>query len=372
MDKKLIDKLKNEKEIPKEVMEKLTQSRTAILNNKIKQDKKIKISYTYKIIISIALAALALVFIITKTPVGAAIEQAFGISKDSGVEIVESNQIPTQLDITSISNGREIKLTKFVSTKKKFAFDYQFNLDDEKLKELLQKQSSPDRKFKKMSVNAQDIDIGLFTEGDTEDVRGGGMYSSTFRVEGDTFYGSVVVTLNREDIPNDAKLSLHIYKLWWTDAEELDQAFLEATADPENMQPFGVDPALVYEGDWVFTIDYKPLTQTAKTNITNVDNITDIRVKNDALQTSVKFVAPMSEGSFPGVTLYKDGIESENQSLGTVVDFEKGEISISFDFSALDTTSVYTIQLNKVDDFTGEALEEIGHFDLQNEAGPPK
>ncbi|MBO0470003.1 hypothetical protein JZO66_05570 [Enterococcus sp. DIV0242_7C1] len=365
MDKKIIDTLKNEKEIPKEVMEKLTYSRTAILNNKIKQDKKIKISYMYKIIISIALAALALLFIITKTPVGAAIEQAFGISKDSGVEIVENNQIPTQLDLTSVSNGREIKLTKFVSTKKKYAFDYQFELNDEKLRALLEKDIA-------VGNSMQFIDFGLFAEGSSEDLFGGVTQYPTFRIEGNMFYGSVVSTFTREKIPDDAKLTLVINRLWWQDNDDFMAAQAAAFADPVHPQPFSVDTALEYEGDWRFEIEYKPLTQTAKTNITNINNITDIRVKNDALQTSVKFIAPLNEQSNPSVTLFKNGVKSENQVDQMIYDLEKGEINISFDFSALDTTSVYTIQLNEADDFTGEALEEIGRFDLQNEAGPPK
>ncbi|WP_332407002.1 hypothetical protein [Pseudolactococcus laudensis] len=49
----------------------------------------------------------------------------------------EENLTPAELNLTSTQNGREIKLTKFMATKKKFIFDYQFKLDDERLKELL-------------------------------------------------------------------------------------------------------------------------------------------------------------------------------------------------------------------------------------------
>lgn len=370
MDKKMIDIIKNEKEIPDEVMEKITRNREDILNRKIKQEQRIfKQNRKKKIALTVLVAAIAGLILVTKTPIGSAIENVFGVSRDSGVQTVESQGIQTKLDLTSIQNGREIKLTKFVSTKKKFAFDYQFKLDDEKLKELLKKQSSPDRQFKKLATNYQDIEIGLFADGDKEDIRGGGVYESSFRVDGDTFYGSVVATLNRDDIPEDANLTLHIYKLNWQDADELDQAFIEASLTDSS---FSVSNALEYTGDWTFEIDYKPLTQTADTEVTNINNLENIRISNDALQTTAKFTFSNPEifsfeagvGKTPGIDIYKDGVKIDISSF--VFDFETGEFTVSFDLSAVDKTSTYKIQLSDVDEFDGHTLSELGSFELKN------
>lgn len=364
MDNKKNEIIIQEKEIPKEVMEKLVQNRENLIKNPIKQEKKrFQMRYKKQIYVTLAIAASLILIALINPQINTAIKNALGISQDSGVAMVENNGIESELNLTSTQNGREITLTKFISTKKKFAFDYQFKLDDEKLKELLEKQRSPDRVFTKNTENAQHIDLGLFVNDNDEDIFGGVSSQSTFRVEGDTFYGSVVATFNQEKIPENAKLTLHIYKLYWQDAEELDQAFLEAS---ETGSPFGVDNALQYEGDWRFEIDYKPLTQTADTQISNVNNITDIKVKNDALQTTVKFTAPIQFESYPAVTLYKGGVKTDNQIFTEIHNTETGEVTISFSLSALDKTSVYTIQLNEID-FEGKPLKEIGHFDIQNQ-----
>ncbi|WP_206912033.1 hypothetical protein IGL98_000070 [Enterococcus sp. DIV0840] len=370
MDKKKNENIIQEKEIPKEVMEKLVQNRKKILNNPIKQEKKkFKMRYKKQIIITFTTAAAVILIAMINPQINTAIKNALGISQDSGVAMIEKKGIQSELNLTSTQNGREITLTKFVSTKKKFAFDYQFKLDDEKLKELLEKQSSPDRVFTKNATDAQHIDLGLFVDDSDEDIFGGVSSQSTFRIEGDIFYGSVVATFNREKIPEDAKLTLHIYKLSWQDAEELDQAFIEAS---NTGSPFGVDNALEYEGDWRFDIDYKPLTQTADTQISNVNNITDIKATSDALQTTIRFIAPLKEFSTPEkpctprITLYKDGIEVENQLFTQISNLETGEIELSISLSSLDTTSVYKIQVNDVDNFSGEAIKEVGFFELQN------
>lgn len=359
-----------EKEIPKEVMAKLAQSRENILNDQIKQErKKFQIKYKKQIGITLAIAASLILIAMINPQINAAIKNAFGISQDSGVAVVENNGIQNELHLTSTENGREITLTKFISTKKKFAFDYQFKLDDEKLKELLKKQRSPDRLFTKNAANAQHIELGLFVNDSAEDMFSGVSSQSTFRIEGDTFYGSVVATFNREKIPEDAKLTLHIYKLSWQDAEELDQAFAEAS---KTGSPFGVDNALEYEGDWRFDIDYKPLTQTADTQIRNVKNITDIKAISDPLQTTVQFIAPLQEFNSPEnllspeVTLYKDGVQAEDQLFTQIYNLETGEIEVSINLSSLDKTSIYKIQVNKVDYSSGEVMEEIGFFELQN------
>lgn len=364
MVKKKNDIITRELDIPKEVMEKLVQNRENILNNHIKQEKKkFNIKYKKQLILSLVIAASIILITLINPQMNTAIKNVLGISTDSGIVAVEDNGIQTELNLTSTYNNREITLTKFVSTKKRFAFDYQFKLDDEKLKELLEKQQSTDRKFTKLTTNFQDLDIGLFVEGQTEDIRGGGMYDSTFRVEGDTFYGSVTATLDQEDIPSNAKLTLHIYKLMWQDAEELDQAFVEAS---KTNSPFGVDNALEYEGDWCFDITYKPLTQTAETQFSNLSNITNPTASSDALQTTVKFITPLKEDVYPAATLYKDGVKTENQILIQLFNYETGEMELTLSISALDTSSVYTIQVNEVDDFTGEPIEEMGHFDIQN------
>lgn len=370
MDKKIMDKIKNEKEIPTEVMEKLTSSRAAILNQEIKQEEVVvKGKHRKKGIIVLVVAAVVFFLVWTKTPIGAAIEKAFGISRDAGVATVESSEIPVALDLTSTQNGREIKLTKFVATKKKFAFDYQFTLDDEKLKELLQKRNSPDRVFKKSSSDAQDIQLGLFVEGNPEDIYGGVISESTYRVEGDTFYGSVISTFDQEKIPDNAKLNLHIYRLSWVDTEELDKAYNEAIQN--NSNSFGVDTALEYEGDWSFAIDCKPLTQTAEPQVIQADNIQNIKANSDALQTTVSFnvpVEPTSEEEFVmfnyGIEIYRNDEEVETPSY--IFNPSSGEFTVSFDFSALDQTSVYKIKAVKTDEM-GQVLQEIGSFELQNQ-----
>ncbi|MBL1225471.1 hypothetical protein [Enterococcus sp. BWR-S5] len=368
MSKKIEDKLKSERKIPVEVMEKLQHNRARILNQEIKQEGKVtKRSRKKALVFTFIAAAIACLIIWTQTPVGAAIEKALGISRDAGVATVESSEIPVNLELSSTQNGREIKLTKFVATKKKFAFDYQFTLDDEKLKELLQKKSSPERQFKKGAGDGQDIRLGLFVEGSTEDLFGGVMSESTFRVEGDTFYGSVVSTFDQEKIPEHAKLSLHIYQLSWVDTEELDKAYAEAS---KTGSPFGVENALEYIGDWQFAIDYEPLTQTAEPQVTQVNNIQNIKANSDALQTTVTFNIPVEAANEQelafldyGIEIYRNGVEVETPSY--IFNPTNGEFNFSFDLSALDQTSVYKIQISKTDGM-GNSLEEIGSFELQN------
>src|SRR5574341_702188 len=90
------------------------------------------------IIIGLA-AMLGLSIVLTQTPVIAVIETALGINQDAAVKVVEEKGIPTKLNLSSVQNGREITVTKFVSTKKKMAFDYQFKIDDPTLKTILEK-----------------------------------------------------------------------------------------------------------------------------------------------------------------------------------------------------------------------------------------
>ncbi|WP_086350872.1 hypothetical protein [Candidatus Enterococcus clewellii] len=362
MDKKMRELMKKEKEIPAEVMEKLVRNQEKILNQEIKQEENIVKRNPWKRRIAVlAIVAAVLLLVLTQTPVGAAIEQVLGISKDSGVATVESSEIPVNLELTSTQNGREIKLTKFVATKQKFAFDYQFKIEDEKLKTLLEKQIAAGSNF-------QDIRLGLFADGSTEDMFGGVSSMSTFRMEGDTFYGSVVSTFDQEKIPENANLSLHIYQLAWEDRDEYEAKLAEAMEN--NSDSFSVDTALKYEGDWQFDVTYKPLTQTAQPEIIQATTLYDIKANSDALQTMVTFSIPadVAEGSdWPSYNLevYKNGVKTETPSYTTGGENRLTTFSLSIDLSALDKTSVYKIQLYTGDNM-GNNIDEIGSFELQN------
>ncbi|MCB5952829.1 hypothetical protein LI951_12190 [Enterococcus sp. BWT-B8] len=361
MDKKTIDRIKNEKEIPAEVMEKLLLNRKLILTNQISQEKAVKVSRRKKVMFILAAASIVFLLVMIKTPVGTALEKMFGISRDSGVGTVESHGIPNKLDLTSIQNGREIKLTKFVATKKKLAFDYQFKLNDEKLRTLLEKEIAA-------GSNYQDILLGLFAEGNMEDLFRGVLSYSTFRIEGDMFYGSVIAIFDKEKIPENAKLTLHIYRLHWQDWDEYEA--VKAEAIKKAYSSFSVETALVYEGDWSFNVEYEPLTQTAEPQVLQADNVHEIKAKSDALQTTVSFNIPTEGDSgdfqFYDVIIYKNDVKNEAQSSfsyenkngNTAFDF-------SFDLSALDNTSVYKIQVNEVDEM-GNIVKELGSFELQN------
>lgn len=357
MDKKMTDRLKDEQAIPDEVMEKLVQNRKALLSGNIPQEKMVKKNHKKQFAVILAIAAVACLIVITKTPISAAIENALGISRDPAVETVESQGIPTQLDLTSTQNGREIKLTKFVATKKKIAFDYQFTIDDEKLRTLVEKEQGP--KGKKQYF----MDIGLFADGGTEDLFGGVSTDYTFRVEGDTFYGSVIATFTKEKIPENAKLTLHIYKLWWQDQDEFEAAQAKAlAADPP--EPFTVETALAYEGDWTFDLDYQPLTQTAVPQISNAKNIDNITAKSDALQTTVRFYVPINDFDFTEFTLYKNGVKLDDSYVNYMHN-ETGESVMVLDLSAMDKTTIYKIEVKETDT-SGELVREIGSFELQN------
>lgn len=356
MDKKIIDKIKNERKIPDEVLTKLESSREDILNKKIKQEKNFRF-VSKNSVIRVLVAAIVLLLIITKTPMGVAIEKVLGIGRDSGVETVEKNAIPTVLNLTSIQNDQEIKLTKFVSTKKKFAFDYQFKVDDEKLKTLLKKDVAAKSDY-------QDIQLGLFVKGGNKDLFQGVHSYSTFRFEGDTFYGSVISTFDTESIPKNAELNLHIYRLAWMDRDEYEAAKSEALADPDNPLPFSVPTSLEYTGDWSFDIDYLPLDQTADTKVLASNNVTNIVSKSDALQTTITFNAPIEYPNSPEITVYKNGVEISNSNINfKQLDQEKLEIEL--DLSALDKESTYKVNIEESDIY-GKIVKEVGYFEVQN------
>lgn len=213
----------------------------------------------------------------------------------------------------------------------------------------------------------------MFGNGNQEELDGDQGGISTFRKEGNMFYGSVIST---NKIPKDAKLTLVINSLEWQDRDVLEAAKKEAQADPER-KSFTVDTALKYLGDWRFEVNTKPLTQTAIPKISNSNNITNIIASSDALQTTVTFVA--KEAQFEdyyseierfyderyATTIYKNGIERNDQVLMEVWDPTTGEFEIVFNFSALDKQSSYKIEVNQIDD-TGKAIRTVGSFEIDN------
>ncbi|MBS7578364.1 MULTISPECIES: DUF4179 domain-containing protein [unclassified Enterococcus] len=361
MDKKVLQALKEEVKIPEKVLGKITEGRAKIIQGQVLQEKPSKKSRKIgKLIITLAIAASILLILITKNPVSAAIENAFGISRDSGVATIEDQGIADQMDLVSTQNGQEIKLTKFVATKKKFAFDYQFKIEDKKLKELLDKMSAADVKW-------QDIQLGLFAEGNDENLFGGVSLKSTYEVKNGYFYGTVIANFINETIPDNAKLILHIYQLAWVDQAELERA--KNDAENNNINYYSVPNALVYQGDWQYQIDNPILTQVANTEIFDVNQISDIKTKGDALQTSVKFNIPTinDELEFPSIDVkaYKNGVEVAGSDMISKQVDDQTQISIWIDLSALDTSSVYEIKVFQVD-VANDVADEIGHFKLKN------
>lgn len=360
MTKKNIDFIKSETEIPKEILQDLEKNRQKILNHKVNQ-KSTTVRYRKPIILTI-LAVVSAILLLVNPQINSAIRNVLGISQDPGIAVIEDNGIDNNLNLVSKSNDLEITVTKFVSTKRKMAFDYQFRITDEKLKNLLTKNSQTVDPWAK---TVEFMDIELYVNGGTEDIYGGVSGGSTSRVEGDMFYGSYIADFVDDTIPENAKLTLHITRLAWQDEEEVAAKLSEARADPDPAATFTVENTIEYVGEWVFDIEYKPLTQTATPEISNVNNLSDIQAKSDALQTVLKFKAPINENSRSAVTIYKDGVKLDGvQHMGSQY---PDEVNITFSLSALDKTdSVYSVQLNEIDAY-GEPIEEIGSFDLKNE-----
>lgn len=365
MNKKSIDLLKKEMKTPSEVLEKLEKNRQDILDGKIRQKKNLT-----KVIVVFASAITLIISIVTFNPqVNTAIKNLLGISQDQGIETVENEGVSTETKLFSTKNDLKITLTKFVATEKKYAFDYQFEIKDDKLNELLQKEINSGN-------NRQFIRYQLFNEGNPEELSGGESGSSTFRKEGNTFYGSVIATFNTNKIPKDAKLTLVINSLEWQDRDVFEAAKKEALADPED-KPFVLESALEYSGDWHFDVNTKPLTQTSIPEIRNINNITDIIASSDALQTTVTFVAEeaqiedfYSENKSAlderyAVTIYKNGIKSDEQLSMQTWDPTNGKFEISLNFSMLDKQSSYKVEVNQIND-TGNAIKEVGSFEIDN------
>lgn len=360
MTKRNIDFIRNETEIPKEVIQDLEKNRKKILNHQVKQKSNI-IRYRKPVILTI-LAVASVILLLVNPQINSAVRNALGISQDPGIAVIEDNGIENSLSLVSESNNIEITVTKFVMTKRKMAFDYQFKIADEKLKNLLTKNSQTVDPWAK---TFEFMDIELYVDGSDENIYGGVFGGPTSRVEGDMFYGSYVADFVDDTIPENAKLTLRITRLAWQDEEELATKMSEEMADPDPAATFTVENTVEYVGDWVFDIDYKPLTQTATPEISNVNNLSDIQVKSDALQTVVKFQAPLTENSRSAVTIYKDGAKMDGvMEMGSQY---PDEVNVTFSLSALDKTdSIYTVQLNEIDAY-GEPIEEIGSFDLKNE-----
>lgn len=363
MTKKIEKWLKEETSIPEEVLKKLIQNRRDILKQNAKEKKtNYNKFFKNKITISFLLAATLLIMIFSNTEINATLKTFFGITTDSGVETVEKNNISTEINLKSTYNNREITLTKFVSTGNKYAFDYQFKIDDPRLKELLEKEINANE-------DSQHINFGIFLEGfeeENENLNQGIVSKSNFHVEGDTFYGSVIATSPHEIIPNNSNLSLHIYNLSWQDYDEYEQKKI-ATINDKNASTFMVDNALQYEGDWSFNIKSIPLIETSATKISDIKNLEKIDAKNDALQTTVNFYYQPNSKIVPVVSLYKNGIKVDNQIDLQQYNPETGEFKLIFGLSSLDKKSIYTVQLNNIDDSSGEVIAEVGHFDIQNE-----
>jgi hypothetical protein len=275
----------------------------------------------------------------------------------------------------SVSSNHEIVLTRFVSTDKKMAFDYQFQMDNE-LRELLEHNNEIESAEKDIQSESQSVRIGLFEEGSDRDLFQGVSGTSTYRTDGDMFYGSVIGVFHGSGIPDKAKLRLHIYELEWMDSEEYKIAYSNALAN--DSQSFSVPPKIKYEGDWNFPIEHEPLEHKKTPTILHTDNIEVLHVESDALQTYTEFklinsdifplenagIGPVWDGiDIPSVSVYKNGIESYIDS-NTINPL--GEFSLSMDLSSLDVHSTYKIEVNQKDPITGEKLQDLGFFEIKN------
>ncbi|WP_321383493.1 hypothetical protein [uncultured Enterococcus sp.] len=360
MTKRTIDFLRNETEIPKETLQDLERNRQRILNYKVKQKSKIT-RYRKPAIVTI-LAVAAVTLLLVNPQINSAVRNALGISQDTGIAVIEDNGMENELNLVSKSNNLEITVTKFVSTRRKLAFDYQFKITDEKLKNLLVKNEQAVDPWAK---TVEFMDIELYVDGSDQNIYGGVFGGPTSRVEGDMFYGSYIADFIDDTIPENAKLTLRITRLAWQDEEEIAAKMSDAMAAPDPTTTFTAENTVEYVGDWVFDIDYRPLTQTATPEISNVNNLSDIQVKSDALQTVVKFKAPITEDSRTAVIIYKDGTKLDGvMEMGSQY---TDEVSAAFSLSTLDKTdSIYKVQLNEIDSF-GEPIQEIGYFEFKNE-----
>gem|GEM_PF-436547 len=376
IEKELIKEGNKKQEVPYGIRMKMDRTYQTILYEK--KNSRWQIKRKISLVIPIGAIALAVVFFsVFRVPISSAIEEFFGIrGKDVAVNIVEEAGLPVETEMRSVSNNHEIVLTRFVSTEKKMAFDYQFQMDNE-LRELLEHNNEIESAEKDIQSESQSVRIGLFEEGSDRDLFQGVSGTSTYRTDGDMFYGSVIGVFHGSGIPDKAKLRLHIYELEWMDSEEYKIAYTNALAN--DSQSFSVPPKIKYEGDWNFPIEHEPLEHKKTPTILHADNIEVLHVESDALQTTAKFkliesdVFPIEhteEGrplwevvDTPGISIYKNNVKTSGVSFDIT---PLGEFSLSVDLSSLDIASIYKIQVNKVDHITGEPLDELGFFEIQN------
>ncbi|OFI46291.1 hypothetical protein BG262_04555 [Floricoccus penangensis] len=358
-EKNILNFLKEENDVPKDIADKLEEDRISIFKNNIGSKK-----YTNKKYIFILLtAAIISIFILFNHEIASAFMDIFGISNDIAVSKVEEKGIDTSQDIISESNSKKITLTKFVSTPKKYAFDYKIKLSDDELntiKELINKQKEFDPKHREGN---QDIEYTLSDSTNKSQETEGGYFSySTYRIEGNTLYGSVISTFTSDRIAEEAKLFLNIKSLSWGDYEILNSNI--QNGEP----PYELPTALKFEGDWIFKISNKPVINKSKVKIFDDRNINNISVDNDALQTTVKF-SIKNETSKPyyvevynGEKVVKPIIESTEESNGNLQSFE-----ITIDFSSYDKSSIYKFDVKEVNDInTWEMGETKGSFKIRN------
>lgn len=273
-------------------------------------------------------------------------------TKQSKLDVVD-----TSLDLESTQSGKKIKLTKFLTTKNKLAFDYQFRIEDETLINLL-------KKYATANENRQFIDIGLFDSTSQTDLYGGVATDSTFKVEGNTFYGSVISTFDEAKIPENAELSLHIYRLFWQDLEELEAKQSNALQD-NSVNYFSINNALEYKGDWQFNVRSTPILQTKKLELTNIINLNDVHAERDALQATVSFNTILNDELVPSVAIYKDDVIQNNCINRETVNTKTGEVQVTFNLSdSKQNNSVYKIELFTVS--PNNLKNVIGSFQLQN------
>ena len=354
MDEKIETFFSSQVPIPEEVLTELTLNRSQFsgIAQEAAPHSKRSISKKMSIIIGLA-AMLGLSIVLTQTPVIAVIETALGINQDAAVKVVEEQGIPTKLNLSSVQNGREITVTKFVSTKKKMAFDYQFKIDDPMLKTILEKTGEN-------KARPADVMLGLFAEGNPKNLFGGVFYSDAYYIKDGIYHGSVDATFVSQKIPKNAKLTLHIYSLAWTDRERVRPIIEKAEA--EGSTSFSIGPADVkYEGDWQFKINYQPILTTRKPKISKTVNVSEISAVSDALQTTIKFKGTsLTPGTTPDVVVYRNGVKLAPNSLG----FGGDGYDTWFDLSALDKSkATYKIELIEYDDKHNGKV--IGSFELK-------
>lgn len=149
------------------------------------------------------------------------------------------------------------------------AFDYQFKIKDQKLKELLQKKS------------LEIIILKIFNQGylekEAKKIYLGCKFNIVIQNREGCFYGSVISTFNKQKLVSQDQLTLHIYRLAWEDQEQHDNELKEAIK--ASSRSFSVENALEYQGDWTFKIPYQPIMKETIPSIKNVKKLKILRPK---------------------------------------------------------------------------------------------